>query len=297
MGIRRNHSFCDASWNPVLGCSPVSPGCSNCGASNAVHRFSKHPDQRISVPMAGLTTPENRGTWTGEAHTVPGKLREPLSWEKPRRVAVAPLGDLFHDSVHDEFLVFVFRTMLQAHWHTYFICTKRPRRLAEFSRKLCFDEKRHDLYLATAGGRPWLPLAPHVFAGTSVEDQERADERMGELLRVEAASRWIAVEPILAEVDLNRSWKLAIDSGAREPNGWHPGVKFVLAGGEVGPSARPFDVRWVEALRGQCRAANLPFYFRGGERPARGSVLLEAVPDELLKARELPTEAKDGTQV
>jgi protein gp37 len=302
---RRTPDYTTASWNVVLGCSPVGPGCDNCVGANAVHRFGRHPDPRIAVPMAGLTTPERRGTWTGKVSHYWSRLDEPTRWVKPRRVAVAPLGDLFHEAVEDAFLIDAFRTMHQAGRHAFFVLTKHPRRMAEFSRSLCFDERADDVYRAGVGGRPYLPLAPHVFVGTSVEDQQRADERIPELLRAEAARRWVAVEPMLGPVDLRDRLIDAYrwDFLAGERRGTitrdivtEPRFHFVVCGGETGPSARPFDVAWVRALRDQCRAAGVPFWFRGGARPARGSVLLDAVPADLV-VQELPLEARDGTQV
>lgn len=306
MGIRREPDHCDASWNVVLGCTPVSPGCDHCLAANAVYRFSRHPDRRIAVPMVGLTTPEGRGTWTGIVACQRTKLSEPLDWQKSRRVAVAPMGDLFHESVPDDFLLDVFRVMHKARHHIYQVLTKRPERMLEFSRKLCWDERKDEPYLARHGGRPYLPLFPHIWCGASIENQESAVKRTTVLLQVGCAVRFLSVEPIIGPVDLLsvgplqwdvlHGWKPAHDGYPEGANTER--ISWVIGSGESGPNARVCQVEWLESLRDQCQAAGVAYWCKQlGTRPARGSILLTSSSyagdrlDDLpasLRVREFP---------
>lgn len=281
MGATTDISWCDATWTCVVGCDYVSPGCGNCYATNTVHRFSHHPNPKISLPLAGLTTHHNRGRWTGKVSLMRDRLDWPARWRRPRKVFVTSLGDLFHDDVPDDFLLDVFRVMHRVRRHTYQVLTKRPERMADFARRLCWDQKRDEVYLAAAGGRPYLPLAPHVWLGTSVENQEWADRRVPVLLKVPAAVRFLSVEPMLGPVDLTE-W-LHIDTDV-SPGPHGEGVEkyvgqqlhWVIVGGESGPSARPFHLEWVRDLLRQTSGSDVKVWvkqlgtraFEGG-RPFR----------------------------
>jgi protein gp37 len=156
----------DATWNPVTGCTQVSPGCDHCYALTFAERFrgvSGHPyEQGFDLRL-----------W-------PERLELPLRWKKPRRIFVNSMSDLFHKGVPDEFVRSVFDAMLQANWHTYQILTKRPQRLARLGHSL-----------------PW---PPHVWMGVSVESNDYA-WRADYLRKVPAAIRFISAEPLLGPVD------------------------------------------------------------------------------------------------
>jgi protein gp37 len=156
----------DATWNPVTGCTQVSPGCDHCYALTFAERFrgvSGHPyEQGFDLRL-----------W-------PERLELPLRWKKPRRIFVNSMSDLFHKGVPDEFVRSVFDAMLQANWHTYQILTKRPQRLARLGHSL-----------------PW---PPHVWIGVSVESNDYA-WRADYLRKVPAAIRFISAEPLLGPVD------------------------------------------------------------------------------------------------
>lgn len=304
MGIRHHEDYCDASWNVVLGCTPVSPGCDSCLAANSVYRFSRHPDQRIALPMAGLTIPGSRGTWTGAVRCFQTKLREPDKWVVSRRVAVAPLGDLFHQSVPDEFILSVFRTMLRNPRHTFVVMTRRVERMAEFSRRLCLNERLNALYLATVGGRPYLPLAPHIWMGTSVENQEWADKRIPVLLQVDCRVRFLSVEPMLGPVDLRhvRHDGLVTDAltgswtsdGGQVRQGCHRSrIGWAIIGGESGPKARLCDMDWMRSIRNQCKAAGVSLWVKqAGTRPCNGSILLPYTGKPRATLDELPVDLR-----
>lgn len=182
----------DATWNPVVGCTHVSPGCANCYAAAFAHR-GLHPSHR------GLT--RYTGRWTGTVRCLPERLDDPLHWRKPRRVFVCSMSDLFHDDVPGQFVGAVERVIDRCPQHTFIILTKRAERM----RKII--------------GKDALPR--NVWLGVSCEDQERADERIPLLLRTVAAVKFISVEPLLGPIDLSAhlpGLRWAIVGGESGPN-------------------------------------------------------------------------------
>jgi protein gp37 len=156
----------DATWNPVTGCTQVSPGCDHCYALTFAERFRGVPGH-----------PYEQGF---DFRLWPQRLDLPLLWKKPRRIFVNSMSDLFHKDVPDAFVLSIFDTMLQADWHTYQILTKRPQRLARLGQSL-----------------PW---PSHIWIGVSVETNDYA-WRADYLRQVPAAVRFISAEPLLGPVD------------------------------------------------------------------------------------------------
>ena len=225
----------DATWNPVRGCAVVSPGCTNCYAMKQAHRFSGK-----GRPYAGLTKMTRGGpVWTGEVRAVPELLDQPLRWKKPRRVFVNSMSDLFHQDVPVEFIQRVWAIMGGAPRHTFQILTKRPKKMM----RLCSNT---------------LPTYPNVWLGVSVEDQQRADERIPLLLQTPAAVRWISAEPLLGPLDLLGD----LTKHYRDADGPKRGLDWVVVGGESGPGARPFDIAWARDIVRQCKAASVPCFIK-----------------------------------
>lgn len=276
----------DATWNPITGCSVVSPGCTNCYAMRlAGTRLQHHPSR------AGLTRDTKAGpVWTGDVRLNEQWLDQPLHWKKPRNIFVCAHGDLFHAGVPDEWIDRVFSIMARAHWHTFQVLTKRDARMRGYMTDARTPLRVEDLtsqwrdrhgYLI---GVPEWPL-PNVWLGVSVEDQARADERIPKLLATPAAVRWISAEPLLGPVDLDQAWhgESALDSECWGDCAWcskgHPplhncqkgkgdwergrsGIDWVVAGGESGPGARPMHPDWARSLRDQCAAAGVPYFHK-----------------------------------
>lgn len=288
----------DATWNPITGCSLISPGCTNCYAMRlAGTRMAHHPSR------AGLTRDTKAGpVWTGEVRLNEQWLDQPLRWKRPRMVFVCAHGDLFAEGVPDEWIDNVFAVMAMAPQHTFQVLTKRSARMrdyldaidAEFHASPDDLNERFGEHCVQASGDPcaaaWFedhvnwPL-PNVWLGVSVEDQRRAEERIPDLLRTPAAVRWISAEPLLGPVDLSAAWhgECALDSECWGDCAWcakgHPplhncqrgkgdwekgrsGIDWVVAGGESGPGARPMHPDWARSLRDQCAAADVPFFFK-----------------------------------
>ena len=232
----------DTTWNPVVGCTPVSPGCLNCYAATFAARGLHANYVGLTVRKKATEDGKTRAVFNGTVRTLPDKLTEPLRWKKPRRVFVNSMSDLFHESVPFDFVDSVFAVMALCPQHTFQVLTKRPERMAEYLRskaspldrdrwtmiaeiaahvgKIVWDPRGSDPvnYYGIAGGTrgkdfsnrraaPAWPL-PNVWLGTSVERQQEADERIPHLLRCQAAVRFLSCEPLLGSIDLPRLWPL-----------------------------------------------------------------------------------------
>lgn len=268
----------DATWNVVIGCDKVSPGCDHCYAVRTAHRFQEHPNPAVAAAYAGT---EQGGDWTGRVNLVESRLDLPLRWKRPRRIFVNAQSDLFHDQVPDEFIARVWAVMASAPRHTFQVLTKRHGRMRSL---LSSEEFRLAVQrrIPHAGASPYVaaywkawPL-PNVWLGVSVEDQKRADLRIPALLDTPAAVRWISAEPLLGPVD--------IINGLGDS--WLTGIDWIVAGGESGPGSRPMHPDWARSLRDQCEVAGVPFLFKqwGSHRPSavgsivRGGVRFPMVP-------------------
>jgi protein gp37 len=152
----------DATWNPVTGCTKVSPGCKHCYAERLAHRLRAMGNRRYAH---GFTLTLH-----------PDQLTLPLGWRRPRRIFVNSMSDLFHAKIPDEYLHRVFDVMAKANWHIFQILTKRSARLATLARSL-----------------PW---SPNVWQGVSVENTRYA-WRIAHLQEAPAAVRFLSIEPLL----------------------------------------------------------------------------------------------------
>jgi protein gp37 len=263
----------DETWNPVRGCTEISPGCAHCYAKTFAERWrgvEGHPyEQGFDVRL------------------VPEKLDEPLRWKRPRMVFVNSMSDLFHEDVPDEFLDLVFVTMAMSPTHTFQVLTKRHERMRDYmqSRDLGrIFETEHKEYgdtrvgadttalqvavgvhniMAAHGKRtdPTWPL-PNVWLGVSVEDQKRADERIPLLLQTPAAVRFLSCEPLLGPINLHfgRSEGLPTENEPCRERHWL--LDWVIVGGESGPGARPCNIDWIRDIVRQCKAASVPCFVK-----------------------------------
>lgn len=166
MGSASKIEWTDATWNPILGCQKVSPGCKHCYAEALSERFRGVPGH-----------PFERGF---DFRLVPGKLADPLKWSKPRRIFTCSMSDLFHENVPLEYLLRVFKVMQEADWHTFQILTKRSERLVALRHKL-----------------PW---SGNVWIGVSVENADYL-HRVRHLASVRARIRFLSLEPLLGPID------------------------------------------------------------------------------------------------
>ncbi len=262
MGDKTAIEWTDATWNPTIGCSIVSPGCTNCYAMKMAARIERMGGSGGAM-YAGMTRPSKAGAvWSGKVRLVEGALDRPLQWRKPRRIFVNSMSDLFHEALSDEAIDKVFAVMALAPRHTFQVLTKRaermrdymatwpmdgqPDRIAVLARDIAYSFGRGQQGNCGVVARP----LPNVWLGVSVEDQTRADERIPHLLTTPAAVRFLSCEPLLGPVDLRR-----LDVPGL-------GIDWVIAGGESGSGARPMHPDWARALRDQCGASGVPFFFK-----------------------------------
>ena len=271
MSDRSGIEWTDATWNPVTGCTKVSPGCDRCYAETFAERWRGVPGHHFT---------------TGFDLTVrPGRLEQPLRWSRPRRVFVNSMSDLFHAGIDDDYIARVFAVMALADQHTYQLLTKRHAR----TRALLSDPGFRGMVERHADGPVEWPL-PNVWVGVSVEDQQRAELRVPVLLDTPAAVRWVSAEPLLGPVALDRLTLVRprppygpgvwLDSLAGYLHGTDDMVTrldWVVAGGESGAGARSMNPDWARALRDQCATADVPFLFKqwGGRTPKAGGRLLD----------------------
>ena len=170
MSLSSAIEWTDATWNPVRGCTKISPGCKHCYAETFAERFrgvKGHPYEQGFDPRL-----------------VPEKLAEPLRWRQPKMIFVNSMSDLFHDFVPDDYIVAVATVMAKANWHTYQVLTKRSDRLRDLlNSKLRFAAQQ-----------------PHIWWGVSVEDKKYGVPRIAHLQQTEAAIRFLSVEPLLEDI-------------------------------------------------------------------------------------------------
>jgi len=273
----------DATWNPITGCSIVSPGCTNCYAMRLAGTRLKHIPSR-----AGLTVDSKAGpVWTGEVRLNKQWLYQPIEWKKPRRIFVCAHGDLFAENVPDEWILDVFTVMATADHHTYQVLTKRADRMREFvSRPDLLNDIYANWYTFSGGAREVQSWPLHnVWLGISAEDQRRADERVPQLMATPAAIRFVSAEPMLGPIDftslppfLEVSRRMGIRLDALKLGGKYS-LDWIIAGGESGPGARPMHPDWVRSIRDQCASAGTAFFFKqwGAYLPA-GQMMADGRP-------------------
>jgi protein gp37 len=170
MAEKSSIEWTDATWNPMRGCTKISPGCTHCYAETFAERFrgvKGHPfEQGFDLRL------------------VPEKLNAPTLWRKPLRIFVNSMSDLFHEQVPDDYIADVAGVMIQANWHIYQVLTKRSERMAELLRTR--------LRFAAA--------QPHVWWGVSVENQRYGLPRIDDLRGAPACTRFLSIEPLLEDL-------------------------------------------------------------------------------------------------
>jgi protein gp37 len=263
----------EETWNPMTGCTQISPGCKRCYAKRMAQRLrgrSGYPDDDpFDVTLR------------------PYRLDHPLRWRESRRVFVCSMGDLFHPLVSNEFIAAVFGIMAAAEEHTFQVLTKRPEHMLAWFKRIGTERVPPQSACFVAANQvtpitaPFAPKAkqwplPNVWLGVTAENQEAADERIPLLLQTPAAVRFVSCEPLLGPVNLRHMD--AESAGSDEMyfidalTGRHDDMgrpcrdveklDWVIAGGETGPGARRMKAEWARSLRDQCKAACVPFFFK-----------------------------------
>lgn len=227
----------EATWNPVAGCTVLSPGCTNCYAMRLAARL----EAMGQAKYAGTTRfSGGRNKWNGRINLDRATLDLPRSWKAPKIIFVNSMSDLFHEGVPTSFIEEVFQTMVDTPQHTYQVLTKRAERLETLSSVL-----------------PW---PSNIWMGVSVENAEYL-WRIDHLRRIGAAIKFLSLEPLLGpleNIDLRH-------------------IDWAIAGGESGPDARSVSIEWIRSIRDQCTATGVAFHFKqwGGPNKKRTGRLLD----------------------
>ena len=230
MADKSTIEWTDATWNPVTGCTKISAGCDHCYAERFSERFrgvKGHPFERgFDLTLR------------------PERLKQPMSWRRPRMIFVNSMSDLFHKSVSRSFVDAVFETMECADWHVFQVLTKRSSRLRTYVNARYADR----------------PAPAHIWMGVSVEDGTKLS-RARHLGGTAAQVRFLSLEPLIGPLQ-----QLDLD-----------GIHWAIVGGESGPGARPMHPDWVRQIRSRCVAYGVPFFFKqwGGRTPKAGGRLLD----------------------
>lgn len=268
-------SWTNTTKNPLVGCSKISAGCANCYAATAAATPRLQQFQQYQGVVG------QHKNWTGQINFVPNVLDQIRRLTKPQKIFMCSMSDMFHKNVEHEWLIEIWRCMRDCQHLTFQVLTKRPRQMLEFTRWL----SRHESL-----GDNWNSVYGHVWLGTSVENQNVADERIPVLAQVQAKVRFLSCEPLLEDINL----KLKRDR-----------LQWVIVGGESGSGARGCAVSWIRSVVEQCQVAHVPVWVKQtgaapimeeGQNPStfsaaikcdRKGEALECLPDEL-KVREFP---------
>jgi len=235
---RTGIEWTDSTWNPVTGCTEVSPGCDHCYAKTLAERFRGTPGHYFEDGFDVVLRPE--------------RLDQVLRWTRPRRIFVNSMSDLFHDQVPDWFIAQVFARMALAPRHAFQLLTKRHGRMRALLNSPAFRGlvgemttiAANDHRLDCRGVTATWPLA-NVWGGVSVENQQWAHIRIAALRDTPAAIRFLSCEPLLGPISADLR-----------------GIDWVIVGGESGHGARPMRAEWARSLQGQCQAAGVPFFMK-----------------------------------
>ncbi|MCK1577875.1 phage Gp37/Gp68 family protein [Bradyrhizobium sp. 174] len=265
------------TWNPLAGCSVLTPGCKRCYAMKMAARLAAMGKSLY----AGLTEPSKAGpVWTGVLRQASQEvLLAPMRRKKPTTYFVNSMSDLFHENVPDEWIDQIFAVMALTPQHTYQVLTKRSARMRDYCEQRSRMSERHagfwHAFQAFGGlyeNLRLLPL-PNVWLGVSTERQPEADERIPDLLQTPAAIRFISAEPLLGPINLRQIVREgirqafiddALDGFVSNGHGgcYGPKLDWVIVGGESGTGARLMHPAWPRALRDQCRAAGVAYFFK-----------------------------------
>lgn len=274
-----------ATWNPIVGCSIVSPGCTNCYAMKIAARLEAMSvanetrtggDPGPLFYYRGLTQDTRAGAvWTGKVRLAPEDvLTKPVRWRKPRMVFVNSMSDLFHEDVPDEWIDRVFAVMALCPQHTFQVLTKRSARMRRYITELVEDQTggRMESLCDAAVALTQSPCAahiedvtlplPNVWFGVSAERQQEADQRIPDLLATPAVVRFVSAEPLIGPIDFTAIPRKSADGFLRPLDGRFNRLDWIIVGGESGPGARPMHPDWARSIRDQCAAAGVSFFFK-----------------------------------
>ncbi len=286
---KTNIEWATRSWNPWTGCAAVSEGCAHCYAR-----------EMAETRLRGRCGYPQDEPFSLRFH--PDRVEEPLHMRRGQRVFVCSMGDIGHPDIAWEDFLEVMRVIKRCSRHQFMFLTKRPEVLLERMQILAGTHPNIDTLASTA----YLANLPNLWVGVSVENQRRADARIPVLLEIQAAGRFVSVEPMLGPVTLVNAAirqtnpgmcappifeKYNFLTGERflvqdESSTWIGSKKtaaldWVICGAETGANKRTCKTEWIDSLRRQCAVAGIPFF---GKKDSAGKSIL---PREFPKALRL----------
>jgi protein gp37 len=274
------------SWNPFIGCKHVSPGCDHCYAEKMAARICRMNKNSLYHIVMDIDHKEWNGYISAFSRFV---LEKAFSWEKPRRVFICSMGDIFFNyknySESSEIVSNIMSVAAMLPQHTFLVLTKRPALMKEY-----FSQEPGKLYSrlrSRAAGMNRLDLfekanislpLKNVWLGVTAENQEMADYRIPLLLSTPAVVRFVSVEPMLTPVNLTELSRLT-GTGTKKINAlagveWFADIDtnkydtpvnkldWVICGSESGPGRRPMELQWARDIKDQCERHKVPFFFR-----------------------------------
>lgn len=288
MAANSKIEWCHHTFNPWVGCTKVSPACDHCYAESWAKRTGQ----------AHL--------WAGDRRrTSASYWRQPLKWDRAAaatgqrpRVFCASLADVFDNQVPADWRIDLWVLIAQTPHLDWLLLTKRPQNIGKMLPGSCVEQ-------LVGRDLPW-PW-PHVWLGTTAENQNEADRRIPHLLATPAAVRFLSAEPLLGPIDLTRiphshpAWPEDGDTctldaivGGVYDSADYPVITcqakldWVIVGGESGPHARPMHPQWARAIRDQCAAAEVPFFMKQLSGPSGRAIKDVAAFPADLQIREWP---------
>ena len=235
--LRNEDGTMGYTWNPIkMRCSKITAGCENCWHLRFAKRHSWNPTFSKAA----------RAAYSGGTPFLDeDELLQPSKLQKPSKIAVQLMGDLFHHSVDPKHIIRILSEIIAAGSHTFFILTKRAFEMRDFFNSL-YDHT--GLYRPEECGNIWV--------GVSIANQQSV-VMLRALLDTHVANRWVSCEPLVGPVDLGLNGTTDRRLGYRPIRDL---IHWVVAGAETGPGKRKMEQRWYSALQCECEIAGVPFF-------------------------------------
>lgn len=252
---KSNIEWCNFTFNPVIGCQKISPGCKNCYAERMAKRLAENP----LIPEVTRQAYKDVCKWDGTVRLIPGVLGKIDKIKKPSRIFIGSMTDLFHKNVSLEWITSILATIAKHSQHQFLLLTKRSHLMLE--------------RLAT------FPVLFNMYLGVTAENQECLEERIYDLLYLKEAGYkvFLSCEPLLSAIELSE----AVD--------W---LDWVIVGGETGAKSRHAQKDWFVSLAEQCRGKVPYFYKKTGWKYETEHFSYNDIHQSGVTRREFPGEAK-----
>jgi protein gp37 len=272
MGSNSKIAWTDATWNSVVGCSRVSPGCSKCYAATVA----------ASARLQQFKQYKEVSSWDGKVVFVENQLLKPFGWKKSKKIFVCSMSDLFHPNIPDDWRDQIFAVMAMNPQHTFQVLTKRPENAVKYFANLnrckwiCHraldiirdEQNPSNFKYGVREINITIPL-PNVWFGVTVENQAMISHRIPLLQQIPAALRWLSFEPLLEAVEIDFS-----------------NIGWCVVGGESGSGYRQCKVEWIDSVASQCAGFNVPLFVK--QDSAFHSGKQGKIPDSLWSLKQFP---------